>query len=420
MPDKKRSRIAVIGGGISGIMSAWLLQREHDVTVFEANDCLGGHAHSVKIDNGLEPPFFVDTAFLIFNKNAYPLFIRFIKELGVFSGIKFAEMSFSISDFAKDLHYALNTGLGACFYQKKNLASPDFYRIFTNLLRFRKKACQDLLAGKLADISLKDYLKEYPPYFKENFIYPVAMAVWSLPQDKIMGFPAESFIRFYFNHNLLKGFGFLSHHWYSFINGSIDYVRAFSAKFSGEVKLNCPVLRVDRTGTSVIIHTPEGEKKYDKVIFATHADTTLKMLQTPSQQETELLGKWQYQDTPVTLHTDQSLLYPDKKLWASWNIITRDNRSLVTYYLNRVQNLKSKKDYFLTLGETGIDPGKVISRFNYAHPVYDFRATSTQAALDQLNGHLNSYFCGSYFGYGFHEDGAAAAVKVARRFGIEF
>ncbi|MBC7474257.1 MAG: FAD-dependent oxidoreductase [Candidatus Sericytochromatia bacterium] len=419
--SNKNLKIAVIGGGISGIMSAHLLQKEHDVTIFEASTYLGGHSHSVKIDNGIDQSFYLDTAFLIFNNLSYPNFIKFIKELDVYNHVESSEMSFAFSDYDKDLFFGIGKGFSDIFYQKKNLYNPRFYKIFFELIKFRKNAYSDMVNNRLNNITLGEYLSDYSELFKENMIAPTAISVWSLPNENIWDFPAETYIRFQKNHNYLKGFGWINSKWYTFNGASIKYINAFLAKFKGKVNLNSPVKKVKRFDQYVEVFTQDGiSQKFDKVIFATHADTTLKLIDDPSKLEISLLGKWKYNKSIAILHTDSSLIHHDKKLHASWNIKIKDKKSTVTYYLNNIQNLKTKIDYFITLDSNiDIKDDLVLDKYEYSHPIYDINSIKTQRELKNLNGYLNSYFCGSYFGYGFHEDAVLSAKKVALKFGIE-
>lgn len=421
MPDRKRLKIAVIGGGISGIMSSYLLQKEHDITIFEANDYLGGHAHPVKIDNGSEPHFYLDTAFLVFNNISYPLFIKFIKELGVYKDVAKSEMSFSFSDHDKDLYFAVGKNLSSLFYQKENIKSAEFYNMFKDLIRFRKQAYSDLKNNNFNGITLGKYLENYSTLFKENMVAPTAVSVWSLPVENIWEFPAETYIRFQNNHNYLKGFNFIKSGWFTFNGSSHKYLQAFLEKFSGKVLLNEPIKKVFRHPEKVDILKKDGSiETFDKVIFATPANITLDLIDNPSNLERDLLSKWRYHKSRLTLHTDKSVVHPDKNLWASWNVRIENKKFKVTYYLNKVQPLKTKNDYFLTFSdEVEINKDKIINEFFYSHPIYDSESTGTQKELPKLNGYLNSYFCGNYFGYGFHEDGVKSATNVALKFGIE-
>lgn len=414
-------KIAVVGGGISGIMAAYLLQKKHDITIFESDNCLGGHAHSVKINNGKDEPFEVDTAFLVFNNISYPLFIKFIRELNVYNHVERAEMSFSFSDYQKNLHFSVGANPSTIFYQKRNVFNPKFYKMFGDLIRFRRNAYSDLINKKLANITLEEYVSDYSDLFKENMIAPTAVSVWSLPKEDIWKLPAETYINFQNNHNYLKGFGWITSGWFTFKGSSSVYVKAFIENFEGNINLNSKIRKVKRYIDKVEIVKNDGTiEEFDKVIMATHADITLKLLDEPSEMENELLQKWVYHSSEITLHTDKSIMFPDKKLWASWNVKIKENNE-VTYYLNRVQNLNTETDYFLTFSDNvKIDSDKIIEKFNYSHPVLDFNSVKTQKRLDSLNGYLNSYFCGSYFGYGFHEDAIKSAIKVAHKFGIDF
>lgn len=414
-----RTKIAVIGAGAAGITSACLLQDAHDITLYEKSAGLGGHAQSVTIDNGMEPPFDVDTAFVIFNSVSYPLLLKLLARFGVQDRVQRTEMSFSYLNPEARIGYALNRGLRAM----RPLVLPILYELF----RFRRNAARDL-AGRGIDLSgltLSDYLARYrySSHFSENFLYPTAVSVWSIPTPEIRSFPAISFLRFLDNHRYLGG---SRGHWLTIEGGCQQYVRSFRDSFKGHVLTACDVTSVIRGAGAVEVRTADGRVDvYDKVILATHADQALRLLANPSTRERRLLGAWTYRKTYTVLHEDASVMPPDRKLWASWNIRYGSQGGArgaetgggITYYLNRVQRLKSRKDYFVTLGGEHIPEKHVLARYHHEHPVFDFRSTATQRELPSLNGQQGTYFCGSYFGFGFHEDAIRSAVDAASLLG---
>lgn len=411
-------RIAVVGGGISGITAAHVLAQRHEVTLFEAGTELGGHAHAVDVDDGAGGAIAVDTAFLIYNERHYPSFVALLHRLEVADATRPAEMSASFSDDDRRLHYALSRGLDALFVQRRNVLRPAFYRMFAELVAFRRRALRDLRAGRIdPSLTLRAYLAPYSPLFRENLVLPLATAIWSLPGELVLDYPAREILRFFHNHRLLDGKS--GRAWRTFDGGSGVYVAAFAKTFPGRVRLATPVLALEREPGRASVVTAEGRSWFDHVVLATHADTSLALLAAPTAQERRLLGAWRYHPNPVTLHTDASVLHRDRRMWASWNIVKRGGRQRVTYWLNRVQSLRASVDYFLTLGRAeDVDPSRVVQRFSYRHPIFEAASVATQRELGSLDGETTS-FCGSYAGHGFHEDGVAAALRVCRRFGLD-
>ncbi len=413
----RRRRIAVVGGGAAGITAAHVLQHAHDVTLFEAAPRLGGHAHTVEVEKGVS----VDTAFLIYNDRHYPNFVALLDQLGVRDQTEPAEMSAAFIDHDKRLHYALLRGLGGLFADRKNAIRPAFYRLFAEVALFRRRASRDLRRDAIDDgVTLGRYLAPYSPLLRDNFVVPLASAIWSLEGDHVLAYPARAILRFFHNHQLLEGRS--GDAWRTFRGGSETYVRAFQAKFRGALCLGAPISKVlrqeDSSEGGVIIHAGSEARSFDEVVFATHADTALRLLGDPSSRERELLGPWRYQDNRITLHTDESWVHVDPRLHASWNIVMRGGVSRVTYFLNRVQSLATDRRYFLTVGEAPIRASSVIERFDYRHPVFDVSSVATQGALKTQFARRFTHFCGSYSGYGFHEDAVSAALHVANRFGL--
>lgn len=414
----RRLRVAVIGGGAAGITAAHVLQRAHDVTLFEAGSELGGHAHAVSVDDGRGGSIAVDTAFLIYNELHYPSFVELLRDLGVEGRTRPAEMSASFVDDDKDVRYALARGPGALFFQRRNAFRWRFYRIFAELFAFRRRAFRDVRDDRIPEsLTLRAYLAPYSELFRDNLIVPLASAIWSLPGELILDYPARQILLFFQNHRLLEGKS--GNAWRTFVGSSSVYVDAFVRRFGGRVRRNTPVRTVMREGGgSVRVVTDEGSETFDRVVLATHADVSLSLLAEPTPAERAALGAWRYHPNAVLLHTDPRVLHPDRRLWASWNVVKRKGRQRVTYHLNRVQQLESAVDYFLTLGEDAIAPSRQVARFAYRHPVFDAAAVATQPRLAALNGVHGTFFCGSYAGHGFHEDAVASALRVAACFGV--
>lgn len=411
-------KIAIIGSGISGLTCGYLLHKQHDISVFEASDWVGGHTHTVNVNvNG--KPYAVDTGFIVFNDWTYPNFITLMDQLGVRS--KVTEMSFSVRDSRTDLEYNGNT-LNSLFAQRSNLLSPAFWGMLRDILRFNRQAIRDLEEQRIApDTRLGDYLQQrgYGTRFIDHYIVPMGAAIWSMSLADMLGFPLQFFVRFFKNHGLLS----VSNRpqWRVIEGGSSAYVAPLSAGFADNIHLNCPVISVTRDGLGVLLHSAAGVERFDKVIFACHSDQALKLLSQPSEAEQQILGAMPYADNDVVLHTDTRLL-PDRKLaWASWNYrlgSAGQNCAAVTYDMNILQGIQSETTFCVSLNQTAaIDPLKVLARYTYAHPQYSLQAVAAQARWQELMGDQHSYYCGAYWANGFHEDGVVSALRVARALG---
>ncbi len=417
-------KIAVVGSGAAGLVAAYLLQRKHDVTVFEKNDYVGGHTHTIVIEGGDDAGTPVDTGFIVMNHRNYPLLTRLLEELGV--PLRDSDMSFGYHDERTGLQYC-GSGLNGLFAQRLNLLRPSFLRMIRDLLRFYKSAPADLEAGSLAGLPLGRYLERggYSALFIEEHIVPMGAAIWSTPVGRMMEFPAEDFVHFFRNHGLLT----LSDRpqWRTVVGGSHQYVKAILRTLKRPVRVGTPVARVARQRDRVLVYPETGdEEAFDRVVIAAHADEALTMLADPSDDERRLLGPWKYAENRTVLHTDASVLPPNRRAWASWNFV-RDSasdgteRASVTYDMNRLQGLRTRERYLVSLNRLRpIDGPRTIRDLLYTHPTYTFASIGTQRGLAEANGARNTYFCGAYFGYGFHEDAVRSGVDVARAFGIEF
>ncbi|GAB6110723.1 NAD(P)/FAD-dependent oxidoreductase [Desulfomicrobium salsuginis] len=413
-PAGTRRTTAVIGGGVAGIVAAHLLQDIREVTVFEAADYLGGHTHTVSVPDGPDGGTPVDTGFIVFNEATYPFFIRFLDELGVAS--REAEMSFGFHCERTGLTYA-GTDLNGLFVQRRNIASPEYWRFLFEIARFCRQAKADLEAGGNLG-TLDEYVRSrrYSPFMVENYLLPMAAAIWSTPAGRVGRFPALSFLRFFRNHGLLSLVD--RPRWRTVSGGSCSYVRAFLRRFSGTVRLNAPVARVLRTGEGVRVEVEgEGPQVFDEVVIAAHADQTLRMLGDPSADEARLLGAWRYEENRTVLHTDVSVMPRERSAWACWNfrrVAGEDRNVFVTYAMNLLQGLAGDRQFLVTLNRpTPHDASQVLADLVYHHPVYTDESMATQAELDSLNGRRGTWFCGSYFGYGFHEDAVRSANAAA-------
>lgn len=422
-PIAPKQNIAVIGGGVAGIVTAYLLQQHHQVSLFEQNDYLGGHTNTIEISDGPDAGLAVDTGFIVLNDATYPLFQKFLARLGVETRV--AEMSFGFQCRQSGLVYAGNN-LNGLFAQRSNLVSPSFFRFLLEIARFSRRAKQDLQEGTLPSVTLGEYLQQghFSPFMIDNYLLPMAAAIWSTPTLKAADFPAEAFLRFFKNHGLLS---FRNRpQWRTVVGGSFAYVKAFRRNFRGDILLNSGVEKVFRAADGVRLLFANGTyRQFDQVVIATHADQALGLLGDPSEEEQRLLSPWHYQLNQTVLNTDSTLLPERKSAWSAWNFTREagdaaDRPVFVSYYMNLLQGFKAELDYCVTLNRRQeFRPDTVIAEFAYQHPQYSFASLATQEELPQLNGRRNSWFCGSYFGYGFHEDAVRSAVSVAEDFGIE-
>lgn len=417
------SSIAVVGAGVAGLTASHILQRRYRITLFERNDYAGGHTHTVVVPDGPDRGTPVDTGFIVMNHRNYPLLTRLLDQLGV--ALRDSEMSFSYWDEASGLQYC-GDGLGGLFAQRRNLVRPEFLRIIRDIFRFFREAERDMAGGLLLDQTLGDYLARgrYSDMFVRHHLVPMAAAIWSTPDDRMMDFPAESFIQFFRNHGLLTVND--RPQWRTVAGGSHTYVQRILAGFSGEVRLSAPVIAIRRDDNRVTLETSSGPAgEFDGVVIAAHADEALRFLADPSDEEKRLLGAWIYQPNDTVLHTDACVMPPLKRIWSSWNY-TREQGgdpsgpAAVSYFMNRLQGLTTSEPLFVSLNRRSpIPPQRVIMKTVYHHPTYSRAALAAQRELPSLNGKRHTWFCGSYFGYGFHEDAVRSAVEVARGFGLD-
>jgi len=410
--------IAIIGSGISGLTCAYLLNRNHEITLFEAGDRVGGHTHTVEVTvDGQRHA--VDTGFIVFNDWTYPNFIRLLSQIGV--GFKPTQMSFSVTDPDSGLEYNGNN-LNSLFAQRRNLFSPGFWGMLRDILRFNKQAQADLAEGRIsADTTLDQYLKAggYGERFILHYIVPMGAAIWSMSMADMLGFPLQGFVRFFKNHGLLS----VNHRpqWCVIEGGSSAYIAPLTAGFKDRIRLNCQVTQVERDEDGVVIHSAAGSERFDKVVFACHSDQALALLTKPSAAEQSILGALPYADNEVVLHSDTRLLPSNRLAWASWNYRlggAGHTRTAVTYNMNILQGIQSDTTFCVSLNQSaGIEPSRVLGRFTYAHPQYSLSTVAAQQRWEELNGAQHSFYCGAYWANGFHEDGVVSALRVARSFG---
>ncbi len=409
-------RIAIIGSGISGMVAAYLLHRDHEITVFEANDYPGGHTHTIDVTRGrMTLP--IDTGFIVFNERTYPKFVRLLHALDV--AWQSSNMSFSVRCEKTGLEYCPSS-LGQFFAQRRNLLRPAFWRMIREIFNFRGELLQTTNLPET--VTLGQHLREraYSREFREYFIVPMGAAIWSSEPRRFEDMPACMFARFFANH------GFLNvrdqPQWLVIQGGSREYARALTAPYRDRIRLNCPVHSVRREPDGVGIESTNGpSERFDHVILAVHSDEALQLLADPTEAEREILGAIGYQANRVVLHTDTSMLPERRKAWASWNYrIPSEPQATVTvtYNMNMLQSLSSDQVFCVTLNATRpIDPKWIVQRLTYAHPVYTPRALAAQRRHADISGVHRTHYCGAYWGNGFHEDGVNSALAVCRFFG---
>ena len=414
--------IGVVGAGVAGLTAAYLLSKKHKVTLIEKEKRIGGHTNTINVkENGKN--IGVDTGFIVLNDRNYPNFKKLLNKLDV--KLRDTDMSFSYYDESDGFNYA-GTGISGYFSQKKNLFSPKHYRFLLNTKKYSKIAAKDVESNNVLDETLGEYLarKEFPVEIIQRFMIPMGAAVWSGSRNDMMNFPAKMFLQFFNNHGILD----LNNapQWHTVVGGSFTYVEKILDRFAGEIIQGNGAKKVIRKNEKVIV-TLENEEvlQFDKVICASHADQTFRMIKDLNREEEAVLKPWSYSKNITILHTDSSFMPPSRSAWACWNYVKNkdsddgDDVSL-TYYMNRLQGLKTKNNYLVTLNPTKeIPDGKKIYETVYTHPRYTQASISTQDKIKEVNGSNHLYFCGSYCRYGFHEDGVISAVRVAKELDCE-
>ncbi|KAA2286172.1 NAD(P)/FAD-dependent oxidoreductase [Arenimonas fontis] len=412
-------RIAVVGSGIAGLASAWLLSRQHEVSLFEAEFRLGGHTHThqVEVDG---QSLAVDTGFIVHNPVHYPLLTRLFETLGVES--QATTMSFSVHDEASGLEYNA-TSLDTLFCQRRNLVSPRFLGMLADLVRFYRTA-PELLASDGPGPSLGEYLEAggYGRMFRELHLVPMASALWSSPPERILAFPVRYLVQFMANHHMLKLSGRPA--WRVVRCGSSRYVAALRARWQVRERSGCPVLAVRRDAEGVELSTAQGSERFDRVVLACHSDQALALLADADDRERDILGAIPYQDNEVVLHTDPRLLPHRRKAWAAWNAwVPRQPGApcTVSYCMNLLQGLPVRTPVVVTLNRgEAVDPARVLRRLRYSHPVYTHASVAARARKPEIQGRRHTWFAGAYWGWGFHEDGMRSAVEVAEGLGLRW
>lgn len=419
MSTDTRLRVAIVGTGISGLSAAWLLSQRHDVTVYERADRIGGHSNTILASvGGRSIP--VDTGFIVFNRRTYPNLTALFELLRVPTQI--SDMSFAVSMDGGALEYS-GSGPSGVFGQPRNLIRRRFWSMLADLVRFYQKAPLDTKLLEDETLSLGDYLVKgrYGAAFRDDHLLPMASAIWSATPAEMLSYPAASFVRFHDNHGLLQ----LARRppWETVVGGSRHYVDRLIASFADRIRLDTGVREVRRVTNGVVVTDLKGRSEhYDHVVMASHADQTLAAIADPTVKECDLLGAFRYSRNLAVLHTDDSFMPKRRAVWSSWNYIGSrkavPDRVCVTYWMNRLQNIESDKPLFLTLNPPRPPrAGTLLHSEVYDHPIFDAKAIAAQRRLWRLQGKRNTWFCGAYFGAGFHEDGLQAGLAVAEQLG---
>ena len=411
-------KIAIIGSGISGLTAAYLLNRKHDVTIFEANDYIGGHTHTHKVNiDGKK--YSVDTGFIVYNERTYPNFIKLLDTLGVERQL--STMGFSVKSAFEDYEYA-GESLNSLFAKRSNIFRLGFLRMLYEMYHFGKKADSSGI-GLDASVTLGDYLKKekYSGEFINYFIIPMGAAIWSTPANKVLNMPAYFFIKFFYNHGMLETIN--RPNWWVIKNGSSEYIKKIIRGFENKINLSTPVKTVARKNEGIEIQLAKKEEtqKFDSVIFATHSDQALEMLENPTDTEKDILSSIPYQKNEVLLHTDSSVLPRRKLSWASWNYQLDSDPALpvvLTYNMNILQSINCKETLCVTLNDhNSVDETKILKKITYHHPLFNGKSIEAQKRKSEISGVNNTHYCGAYWRNGFHEDGVVSALDVCKDFG---
>jgi len=409
-------RIAVIGTGISGMTAAYLVHPHHEIVVFEAADRIGGHAHTVDVDDAAGR-LAVDTGFIVCNDRTYPNFLKILSRIGV--APQPSDMSFSVRCDATGLEYSGGTWNGL-FAQRRNLLRPSFYRMLADIVRFNREALR-LLDEPAPGPTLGDYLRRerYREEYVERYVLPMGAAIWSSTPAQILEFPARSFVEFFRNHGLLEVFN--RPQWFTIPGGSRTYVQKLTAPYRDRIRLSTPVLSIRREAEGAVVRSGAGDERFDHVILATHSDQALGMLVDATPGEREILSALPYQENDAVLHCDTSVMPKARRAWSSWNShlpAQPAERATVTYWMNRLQRLTAYKDYCVTLNRNAsIAPNAIVGRYVYHHPVFRQEGVAAQKRWSEVSGKNRVSFCGAYWGYGFHEDGVNSALRAVEALG---
>lgn len=410
-------KIGIIGSGISGLGAAYILHSNgHDVTIFEKNDYIGGHSRTIVVEEGSRK-IPVDTGFIVFNYRNYPLLTGLFKHLNV--AVEKTDMSFGASIAGGWLEYG-TPHPKAVFAQKKNLLRPQFYKMLYDILKFNKRAKEYLNSN----LTLGECLNELRSgkWFRDYYLLAMGGAIWSTPVNGMLDYPARTFIKFFDNHGLLTVND--QPQWYTVTGGSREYIKKLTKDFEGKIITNCGVKKVVRSENNVnLIDTNGNSHSFDKVIFACHSNQAISLIENPTSEEKDIIGKIKYQENKIIVHSDESFMPLNTNAWSSWVYLSesaKDEKDKVclTYWMNRLQNIETEKPLLVTLNSCR-RPKNIYDEYTFEHPVFDEPAIQAQEKAETVQGKNNTYFCGAYLKYGFHEDGLGSGVKVAEMLGAK-
>jgi predicted NAD/FAD-binding protein len=415
-------KIAIIGSGISGMLSGYLLSRKHEITLFEANSLLGGHTHTrtVTVPSG---DYAVDTGFIVFNDWTYPNFIHLMNQIGV--TWKDSSMSFSVRSEKSGLEYN-GTSIDTLFAQRSNLLRPSFYRMIRDILKFNQESLQVL--DWQTSPTLGEFLrsKNYSSQFCEDYILPMGASIWSGSPEQILSFPIKHFVRFFKNHGMLSVDD--RPVWKVILGGSSSYIEPLTRSFRSQIRVHCPVQRVRRSREGAEVEWldrttgTQHQDHFDQVVFACHSDQTQALIADQNPLENQIVSAFKYQPNSVVLHTDIRLLPKNKKAWAAWNYVVPRQEAqspAVTYNMNILQGIQSPETFCVSLNQDAeIDSKKILARLTYDHPVYSDAAFAAQDRWSEISGTNRYHYCGAYWGFGFHEDGVKSALRVCEQLGV--
>tara|TARA_B100002052_G_scaffold272005_1_gene273321 strand:- start:376 stop:1644 length:1269 start_codon:yes stop_codon:yes gene_type:complete len=411
----KKLKIAVVGSGVSGLVTAWLLSKHHHVSIFEKNDYVGGHVHTHTFESSIGSQN-VDSGFIVFNDRTYPNFEKIINSLGV--EFQDTTMGFSLKT-DDDFEYSGNS-VSSLFAKKRHLFSPKFYSFLLNIIKFNKSS-MSIMSSLNEDVTLEEYLKSInvSQLSIDNYIIPMGASIWSTDPHKMLEMPAVFFLKFLSNHGLLN----ISDRpqWRVVCNGSKSYVEKLIASMKCTLHLDTPVKSISRNEDGVNLEFSDKRLDFDKVILATHSNQSLQLLNDPTDEEVNVLSNIKYQKNTATIHTDISILPKRKSAWSSWNYFKSKKQKsvLLTYNMNILQNLKSKEVFNVTINDPGIiNSNKILKTINYEHPLFTVDSVSAKKKIPSMNGSNHTYYCGAYCGNGFHEDGVNSALEVCKKFNI--
>ena len=415
----EKQRIAIIGSGISGLTTAYLLHKSHEITLFEANDYIGGHTHTVKVAQG-EQSYDIDAGFIVCNDRNYPNFLKLMDKLNI--AMQPTEMSFSVRNNPLGLEYN-GHNLNTLFSQRRNLLRPKFYRLIRDILYFNEAAKKAIEEGIAENITLDTFVNQQSlsDIFKNNYLLPMAAAIWSCSMEQAGEFPLQFFLKFFLNHGLLDIKN--RPQWYAVKGGSKTYIDPMTSGFKDQIRLSTPVNSVVRDDSWIEVNHATGKETFDQLVFACHSDQALDLLKNASIEEKAILGELLYQQNDVILHSDASLM-PKKSLsWASWNFLAGEQEhndpTLVTYCMNILQGIASDQPFLVSLNARHkIDPEKIIGEYDYTHPVYSVAGMKARSRRNEISGVGRIHYCGAYWYNGFHEDGVRSALDIGEKFGV--